>query len=148
MIWKLCIKFEYVENYVICFVDNIFYFKIFFIVTNKYNTTFIPFLLIRYIFKRWWNITNTHTHTHTHTRMCVYMYVCVYTMLILNMFINIFYCLQIILWKNNLQDIIIVQMHFQSNYLIFWLIFFYRSVDLGKIFLNDFFFHLDKVWKK
>jgi len=24
-----------------------------FIITIKYNTTFIPFLLIRYIFKRW-----------------------------------------------------------------------------------------------
>jgi len=28
-------------------------------------------------------------------------------------------------------------MHFQSNYLIFWFILFYRAIDLGKIFKND-----------
>ncbi len=33
----LCIKFSNVENNIICFIDNIFYFKIFFIITNKYN---------------------------------------------------------------------------------------------------------------
>jgi hypothetical protein len=37
----------------ICFIDNIFYFKILFVITNKYNITFIIFLLIHYIFKRW-----------------------------------------------------------------------------------------------
>jgi hypothetical protein len=43
-------------------------------------------------------------------------------------------------------EIVKIQMHFQSNYLIFWF-FFNRYVDLGKIFKN-FFFHLDKLWKK
>jgi hypothetical protein len=37
----------------ICFIDNIFYFKIFSVIKNKYNTTFIKKLLIHYIFKRW-----------------------------------------------------------------------------------------------
>jgi hypothetical protein len=55
-----------------------------------------------------------------------------------------FFYLQIFLWKNknNLQDIIIaqmyeivkIQMHFQSNYLIFCYIFFCRCVDLGNEF--------------
>jgi hypothetical protein len=43
----LCIKNLSAENNIICFINNIFYFKIFFIITNKYNTTFITFLLIR-----------------------------------------------------------------------------------------------------
>jgi len=37
----------------ICFIDNIFYFKIFPVITNKYNITFIKKILIHYIFKRW-----------------------------------------------------------------------------------------------
>jgi hypothetical protein len=38
-----------------CFIDNLIYFlKI--IIKNKYNITFIQFLLIHYIFKRWKNI--------------------------------------------------------------------------------------------
>jgi len=57
--------------------------------------------------------------------------------------------------KKNLQDIIVVQMyeimkiqmHFQSNYLIFWFLF-YRYVNLGKIFLNDFFFSFGQSMKK
>jgi hypothetical protein len=61
-------------------------------------------------------------------------------MLILNMFIyKLFY------EKKNLQDIIVVQMyeivkiqmHFQSNHLTFWLNFFHRCVDLGKIFKKE-----------
>jgi hypothetical protein len=50
--------------------------------------------------------------------------------------------------KKNLQDIILVQMyeivkiqmHFQSNYLIFLLNFFDKYVDFGKKFKNDFVF--------
>jgi len=53
-------------------------------VKNKYNTTFIQFLLICYIFKRWGNI------------IYIYIYIYIYntkkTMLILNMFIyKLFY---------------------------------------------------------
>jgi hypothetical protein len=47
--------------------------------------------------------------------------------------------------KENLQDIILVhmyeivkiQMHFQSNHLLFLLNLFYRCVDLGIIFKNE-----------
>jgi len=36
-----------------------------------------------------------------------------------------------------MHEIMKIQMHFQSSYdLIFWLIIFYKCVDLGKIFLN------------
>jgi len=71
------ITIKNVVNNIICLINNIFYLKIFFIITKK---TFIQFLLIRYIFERW---ENTHTHTHTHTKK---------TMLILNIFIyKLFY---------------------------------------------------------
>jgi hypothetical protein len=63
-------------------------------------------------------------------------------MFILNMFIYKSFYEKI---KNNLQDIIIVQMyeimkiqmHFQSNYLTFWFRIFHRCVDFGKIFKNE-----------
>ncbi len=57
--------------------------------------------------------------------------------------------------KEKLQDIIVVQMyeivkiqmHFQSIYLIFFFIFFNKCVDLGKFLINEIiYFHLDKVW--
>jgi hypothetical protein len=66
--------------------------------------------------------------------------------LILNMFIyKLFYEKNII---KNLQDFILVQMyeivkiqiHFQSYYLIFLLNLFHRCVDLGKIFKNETYF--------
>jgi hypothetical protein len=55
--------------------------------------------------------------------------------------------------KENLQDIILVQMyeivkiqiHFQSNYLIILLKCFYGCVNLRKIFKKDFFFF---IWTK
>jgi hypothetical protein len=60
-----------------------------------------------------------------------------------------------LLYEKKLQNIIVVQMyeivkiqtHFQSNYLIFFLKCFYKFVDFGKILKNyfDSFFHLDKV---
>jgi hypothetical protein len=43
--------FKNVEKNIMCFIDNIFYFKILMIIKNKYNITFIPFLLIHYFFK-------------------------------------------------------------------------------------------------
>jgi hypothetical protein len=58
--------------------------------------------------------------------------------------------------KKSLQDITIIQMyeivkiqiHFQSNYLIF-LFFFNRCVNLGKRIMNEmYYFHLDKVWQR
>jgi hypothetical protein len=67
-------------------------------------------------------------------------------MLILNMFIyKLFYETK---EKENLQDMILVQMyeivniqmHFQSNSLIFLLKFFCKCVDLGKIFKNEIYF--------
>jgi len=70
-------------------------------------------------------------------------------MLILNMFIYkrnyLFKKILKIKNKKKLQVIILVQMyeimkiqmHFQSNHLIFFLNFFYRCVDLGKIFKNE-----------
>jgi hypothetical protein len=74
-------------------------------------------------------------------------------MLILNMFIyKLFYEK-----KKPPQDIIIVQMyeivkiqmHFHSNYLIFLLNFFYRCVDLGKIFKNEIYlFSFEQNMKK
>jgi hypothetical protein len=73
-------------------------------------------------------------------------------MLILNMFIyKLFY------EKNNPLDIIILQMyeiakmkmHFQLNYLIFLLNFFYRWCILGKFSRMKFIsFHLDKAWRR
>ncbi len=76
-------------------------------------------------------------------------------MLILNMFIyKLFYEKNII---KNLQDIILVQMyeivkiqmHFQSNYLIFLFKLFYRCVDLGNIFMNEiYFFSFGQSMKK
>jgi hypothetical protein len=59
--------------------------------------------------------------------------------------------------EKNLQDIIIVQMyeivtiqmHFHSNNLIFLLSFFYKYVDLGKIFKNEiYFFSFGQSMKK
>jgi hypothetical protein len=67
-----------------------FYFKICFIITNKYNTTFIPFVLCHYIFKRWENI--------------IYIYI---TMLILNMFIYKS------LYEN--KEMFLVRYHYCSN---------------------------------
>jgi len=74
-------------------------------------------------------------------------------MLILNMFIyKLFYEK-----KKILQDIILVQMyeilniqmHFQSNYLIFLLNVFYSCVNLGKIFKNEIcFFSFGQSMKK
>jgi hypothetical protein len=63
-------------------------------------------------------------------------------MLISNMFIYKLFSKK---RKRNLQDIIVIQMyeiekiqmHFWSNYLIFWFKFFYGSEDLGKVFQNE-----------
>jgi hypothetical protein len=41
-------------------------------------------------------------------------------------------------------EIVKIQMHFQSNYLIFWF-FLNGPIDLGKIFNNKYYFHLDKI---
>jgi hypothetical protein len=43
-------------------------------------------------------------------------------------------------------EIVKIQMHFQSDYLIFLLDFFYRCVYLGKIFKNEFYFIF--IWTK
>jgi len=76
-------------------------------------------------------------------------------MLILNMFIYKLFYEKIKI--KNLQDIILVQMyeivkiqiHFQSNYLIFLSNLFYRYVDLGKIFKNEInFFSFEQSMKK
>jgi len=89
-------------------MDNIFYFTIFLIITNIYNTTFIQFLLICIFFKG--------------GEIYIYIYK---IMLTLNMFIyKSFYEKK----EKEFQDIIVVQMyeimkiqiHFWSNYLIFW----------------------------
>ncbi len=67
-------------------------------------------------------------------------------MLILNMFIYKLFMKKIKNKKSSRYDscsmyeIVEIQMHFQSNYLIFLLNFFYRCVDLGKIFKMKFFF--------
>ncbi len=39
-------------------------------------------------------------------------------------------------------EIVKIQMHFQSNYLTFWLKHFHRCVDLGKIFKNEIYLFL------
>jgi hypothetical protein len=74
-----------------------FYLKIFFRVTNKYNTTFIQFLL-NFNIKKMGNIIIC-IYIYTHTKK---------TMLILNIFIyKSFYEKKI----KSLQDIIVVQMY-------------------------------------
>jgi hypothetical protein len=51
--------------------------------------------------------------------------------------------------KKNLQVILKIQMHFQSNYLILWFKFFYRCVDLGEIFMNEIYlFSFGKKYEK
>jgi hypothetical protein len=72
-------------------------------------------------------------------------------MLILNMFIyncfmkkRIFFFQDIIIVQ--MYEIVKIQLHFQSNYFIFLLMFFDRCVDLGKKIKNEFIYlHLDKV---
>jgi hypothetical protein len=54
-----------VENNIICFIYNVFFLKIVFIITKKYNRTCIPFLLIRYFFKGG-EILYLHTYIQTY----------------------------------------------------------------------------------
>jgi len=46
-------------------------------------------------------------------------------------------------------EIVKIQMHFRSNYLIFWFYIFYKCVDFGKIFKNEIYlFSLGQIMKK
>jgi hypothetical protein len=46
-------------------------------------------------------------------------------------------------------EIVKIQMHFQSNYLIFLFILFYKVVDLGKKFKNEFIlFFISTMYEK
>jgi len=106
----------------------------------KNNTTFISFLLIHYILKG-----GKILYTHTPKKI----------MSILNMFI---YKKIYEKKKKKLQDIILVQMyeivkiqmHFQSYYLIFLLNFLYRRVDFGRSFSKNeiYLFSFGKFMKK
>jgi len=94
--------------------------------TNKYNITFIHILLIHYIFKRWKKYINIY---HTKRNHVDFKYV----------------HLQI-LWKKKmfsryidvqLNEIMKIQMHFQSNYLIFLFKYSRRCGDFERIFKNE-----------
>jgi hypothetical protein len=115
-----------------CFIDNIFYLWIYFKIINKYNTTFIRFLLIHYIFKRWENIIYI---------QCVC--VCGYNHVDFK-----YVYLQIILWKQKINKSSRYDCcsnvgssedsnAFSINLLDIFVNCFYICVDLGKIFKNE-----------
>jgi len=43
-------------------------------------------------------------------------------------------------------EMVKIQMHFRSNYLIFWFKFFYKCVDFGEFFKNE--IYLFFIWTK